>query len=137
MTIYGQLLCVAAAVYRLLSIIEIDRRCTHEAYLSAQPSPQIQGSRFPEENGYFQRPQGSCPPPCQGPQGSVCLSTVSWVTTAKTAHSETGVCAGRMDDSPRSLFLFGTASKNISLPLAGPSSVILRRSDLEIHKVFL
>ena len=73
MTSYGQFLCVAAAV-RLLSICDFDRRCTeYEAYLSTQPPSPQQGSRFPYENGYFQWPQGACPPSCKGPQGSVRL----------------------------------------------------------------
>ena len=58
----------------LLSICDFDRRCTeYEAYLSTQPPSPQQGSRFPYENGYFQWPQGACPPSCKGPQGSVRL----------------------------------------------------------------
>ena len=105
MTIYGLKLCFATVEQSAVEhLLKSDRRCTHEAYLSAQPSSEIQGPRFPQENGYRQWPQGSCPPPCKGPQGSVCLSTASWVTTFGAAQRKTGVCAGRMKRSPRSLF---------------------------------
>ena len=36
-------------------------------YIAKSQLSSFQGSRFPSENGNFQRPQGSCPPPCQGP----------------------------------------------------------------------
>ena len=69
--------CVAAAE-RLLSILYFDRRCIlNEAYLPAQQASPFQGSRFPPENGYVQWPQGSGPPSCEGPQGSVRLMRLS------------------------------------------------------------
>ena len=71
---YSQLLCVAAAdsavEHMNPNLKEVQPA---EAYLSAQQASPFQGARLPPENGYFQRPQGSCPPPCQGPQGSVRL----------------------------------------------------------------
>ena len=64
--------CGLLAVEHRLSYY--NRRCNpNEAYLPAQPSSSFQGSWFPSENGYFQRPQGSGPPSCKGPQGSVRL----------------------------------------------------------------
>ena len=100
----------------------------NEAYLSAQPSSSFQGSRFPEENGYFQRPQGSCPPPCQGPQGSVCVSAVAWVTTAKW-ESMRGEWF-----SPRPLFIW-TSSPTISDYHKRIFCRTAHFSWLDIHKV--
>lgn len=37
------------------------------SYLSTQEASALQGARFPQENAYFQWPQGSRSPPCQGP----------------------------------------------------------------------
>ena len=75
MTLYGQLLCVAAAKIWLPSIMFKNKGgVPNEAYLSAHQAPPFQGSWLPPENGYCQRPQGSRPPPRQGPQGSVRLS---------------------------------------------------------------
>ena len=60
--------------YGLPSIRDFIRRCTpHEAYLPAHQASSFQGPRFPSENGYRKRPQGSGSSSCQGPQGSVCL----------------------------------------------------------------
>ena len=54
---YGHLLCVAAALWLSSISYFIYRRCIqYEAYLPAQPSSSFQGSRFPPENGNFQRP---------------------------------------------------------------------------------
>ena len=90
---------------------------SYEAYLSAQPPSPFQGSRFPQENGYFQRPQGSCPPPCQGPQGPVCLSATS---AAESQHSDrfwrNGSPCGAIH-SPRSLFIWGQCQKMSYPPL--------------------
>ena len=76
---YGHFLCVAAAILAVEHIDFLQEVYFHEAYLSAQPPSPFQGAWFPSENGYFQRPQGSGPPPCKGPQGSVRLSADPWV----------------------------------------------------------
>lgn len=47
----------------------------YKTYLSAQEAPWPEGPRLPQEDGYRQRPQGSGPPPRQGPRASVLLST--------------------------------------------------------------
>jgi len=54
----------------------------NEENLSAQEAAALQGARFPQENGYPQRPQGSCPPQSQGQSKTHLLSRSNAEMTA-------------------------------------------------------
>ena len=125
-------------LFRLSSILILRRCIQYEAYLPAQPSSPLQGSRFPSENGYFQRPQGSCPSPCKGPQGSVCLIELNWVTNSRMiAQCENGSYKwGERIFRPTPFFI-GNTLKILFRPDGGAFPALLRFVSLEIHKVFL
>jgi len=106
----------------------------NEAYLSAHQAPPFQGSRFPPENGYCQRPQGSRPPPRQGPQGSVRLSiALRDRKPASRVKRETV----RGEHRPAPFLFFLPALKYAFRHLSGSFGPALRYLDLAIHKVFL
>ena len=90
MTMYSQLLCVAAAILAVEHNYDVlTGGVTHEAYLPAHQASSLQGAWLPPENGYCQRPQGSRPPSCQGPQGSVRLIRRSEIERPQWAKRET------------------------------------------------
>ena len=137
MDFYSPLLCVATAK-RLLSIIEIYRRCISWSVPISPPSVTV--PRFtvsvrewllPTAVRFWpavvQRAARFCPPKSQS----------AWVLHAEeTLKSETGATAGWMWDSPRSLFNLANSENALSLP-AGSFTATRRFVSLEIHKVFL